>query len=250
MLFFFFLFSFFFFNSESKENKKNLKKKKKEKKKKTLREQRRHSHRKEVIVKINNGDSSAMKASETGGKIWRENSYEFWKGQDKSGFDFVRRSNDGGSQNSNTVVEEEKDPPSKLIKQFLHKQKASRKMSLDMDLEMDELHNENDRKLPLISKSPLKVTPSRELWVLFQETESSTPTPNKNNSDSVRRRFSNDDKNNNNNNNNNHNDVVAWTSNASVQRKLSLLRTKTQSRLLDPLPAEMEKWSGRVPRSG
>ena len=123
-------------------------------------------------------------------------------------------------------------------------------MSLDMDLEMDKLHNENDRKLPLISKSPLKVTPSRELWVLFQETESSTPTPNKNNSDSVRHRFSNDDKNNNNNNNNNHNDVVAWTSNASVQRKLSLLRTKTQSRLLDPLPAEMEKWSGRVPRSG
>ena len=73
-------------------------------------------HREEVIVKIDDRDSSAMKASETSGKIWRENSYEFWKGQDKSGFDFVRRSNDGGSQNSNTVVEEEKDPPSKLIK--------------------------------------------------------------------------------------------------------------------------------------
>ena len=61
-----------------------------------------------------------MKASETSGKIWRENSYEFWKGQDKSGFDFVRRGSDGGSsgggQNSNTVAEEEKDPPSKLIK--------------------------------------------------------------------------------------------------------------------------------------
>ena len=169
-----------------------------------------------------------MKAFETSGKIWRENSYEFWKGQDKSGFDFMRCGSGGGSQNSNTMAEEEKDPPSKLIKQFLHKQKASRKMSLDMDLEMDELRNENDKKLPLVSESPLKVTPSRELRVSFQEIESSTPTPNKNNSDSVWRRFSNDNNNNNSNNNNynNNNDVVMWTSNATVQRKLSLLRAK------------------------
>ena len=66
-----------------------------------------------------------MKASKIGGKIWRENSYEFWKGQDKLGFDFVRHGSSSGGgddgQNSNTVVEEEKDPPSKLIKQFLHK---------------------------------------------------------------------------------------------------------------------------------
>ena len=98
MLFFFF---FIFFNSELKENKKNLKRKKKKEKKKpnkqTLREWRRHNHRKEVIVKIDDRDSLAMKASETSGKIWRENSYEFWKGQDKSGFDFVQHgSGDGG----------------------------------------------------------------------------------------------------------------------------------------------------------
>ena len=82
-----------------------------------------HSHREEVIVKIYDGDSSATKGSETtGGKIWRENSYEFWKDQAKLGFDFVRRgSGSGGGQNSNAVAEEEKDPPSKLIKQFLHK---------------------------------------------------------------------------------------------------------------------------------
>ena len=109
-----------------------------------------------------------MKASETGGKIWRKNSYEYWKGQDKLGFDFERCGSGGGSngdggQNSNTVAEEEKDPPSKLIKQFLHKQKASGKMSLDMDLEMNELRDENDRKLPLIFESALKATPSREL---------------------------------------------------------------------------------------
>ena len=65
------------------------------------------------------------------------------------------------------VVEEEKDPPSKLIKQFLHKQKASGKMLLDMDLEMDELRDENDKKLPPVSESPLKATPSRELTVSF-----------------------------------------------------------------------------------
>ena len=67
-----------------------------------------------------------MKASKIGGKIWRENSYEFWKGQDKLGFDFVRHGSSSsgggdGGQNSNTVVKEEKDPLSKLIKQFLHK---------------------------------------------------------------------------------------------------------------------------------
>ena len=66
-----------------------------------------------------------MKASKIAGKIWRENSYELWKGQDKLGFDFVRHgsSNGGGDggQNSNTVVKEEKDLLSKLIKQFLHK---------------------------------------------------------------------------------------------------------------------------------
>ncbi|KAK7838636.1 mechanosensitive ion channel protein 8 [Quercus suber] len=81
-----------------------------------------HSHREEVIVKVYDGDSSATKRSEaTGGKIWRENSYEFWKDQAKSGFDFVRlgsRSSGGGSgsgQSSNAVAEEEKDPPTKLI---------------------------------------------------------------------------------------------------------------------------------------
>ena len=126
-----------------------------------------------------------MKASEISGKIWRENSYEFWKGQEKLGFDFVQRSSGGGDQNSDMVVKEEKDPPSKLIKQFLQKQKASSKMSLDMDLEMDELHNENNRKLPPVSESPFKATPSRELRVSFQEIESSTLTPNKNNSGSV-----------------------------------------------------------------
>ncbi|XP_050259491.1 mechanosensitive ion channel protein 6-like [Quercus robur] len=215
-----------------------------------------HSHREEVIVKIYDGDSSATKASATtGAKIWRENSYEFWKDQAKSGFDFVRQgsgSGSGGGQNSNTVAaaEEEKDPPSKLIKQFLHKQEASGKMALDMDLEMDELRHENDRKLPPVSESPFKATPSRELRVSFQESEFSTPTPNKNN-DSVRRRFSSDDNSNSNSNKNNYNnDGVTWTSNTSVQRKSRLLRAKNQSRLMDPPPAEMEKRSGREPGSG
>ncbi|KAK4562115.1 hypothetical protein RGQ29_004826 [Quercus rubra] len=209
-------------------------------------------HREEVIVKIDDGDSSAMKGSETtGGKIWRENSYDFWKDEGKSGFDFVRRG--GGGENSNAVAaaaaaEEEKDPPSKLIRQFLHKQKASGDMSLDMDLEMDELRDENDRELPPVSESPLKGTPSRERRVSFQETESPTPIPatannNNNDNDSVRRRFSNDD-------NNNNNDVVTCTANASVQRKSSLLRAKTRSRLMDPPPAEIEKPSGRIPKSG
>ncbi len=45
------------------------------------------------------------------------------------------------------------DPPSKLIGQFLHKQRASSEMSLDMDLEMDELRN-----FPPVAESPVKAT--------------------------------------------------------------------------------------------
>ena len=37
-----------------------------------------------------------MKASKISNKIWRENSYEFWKGQEKSGSNFVQRSSGGG----------------------------------------------------------------------------------------------------------------------------------------------------------
>ena len=75
-----------------------------------------HNHS-EVIVKIDDGDSMRDNSN----KIWRESSYTFWKDEEENkndansslGFDFVQRGQ---------VME---DPPSKLIGQFLHKQKAS-----------------------------------------------------------------------------------------------------------------------------
>ncbi|GMY05368.1 mechanosensitive ion channel protein 6-like [Fagus crenata] len=195
-----------------------------------------HNHS-EVIVKIDDGDSMRDNSN----KIWRESSYTFWKDEEENkndansslGFDFVQRGQ---------VME---DPPSKLIGQFLHKQRASGENALDMDLEMDELRNDNNNKnLPPVSESPVITASSRELKVSFQQPRASNAaaaeSTNANNNESVRRRFSHDDN----------QEVVTCTSNASFQRKSSLLRAKTKSRLMDP-PEEVEKRSGpRVPKSG
>ncbi|KAI4342213.1 hypothetical protein MLD38_026863 [Melastoma candidum] len=44
-------------------------------------------------------------------------------------------------------------------------------------------------------------------------------------------------------------EVVTCTSNVTFQRRSTLLRAKTRSRLMDP-PENAERWSGRVPKSG
>ncbi|KAK8647778.1 hypothetical protein V6N13_121505 [Hibiscus sabdariffa] len=204
--------------------------------------------RKEVILKIedrsNDGSIPASGRTSTAGgdKIWRESSYDFWNDSEKmesnwkeaiasmngtgssgnnsnretGGFDFM--------QNKQAAME---DPPSKLIGQFLHKQKVSGEFSLDMDLEMDELQHEPPHLggvLPTVAESPSPSTSalprvSFENHPVRRRQSKGSPSPRKE-----------DDG------------VVKCSSNSSskrseggiFQRKSSLLVTKTKSRLMDP----------------
>ncbi|XP_010540142.1 PREDICTED: mechanosensitive ion channel protein 6 [Tarenaya hassleriana] len=195
--------------------------------------------RRDFVVKIDGEDErNNGGAGDSVGRIWRDGSCDFWTdghdnprnapntavdgGRDAAeqdeGFDF-RRGGNGGAE----------DPPTKLIGQFLQKQKASGEVSLDMDLGRVELQ---PRGLTPVSESPASATAN-------------------NNSAAVKRRDSNGSA------ANEDGEVVKCSSNASFQRSSSnLLKTRTRSRLLDPPtpplppqhPGEMK--SGRVPRSG
>ncbi|KAH7518347.1 mechanosensitive ion channel protein 6 [Ziziphus jujuba] len=226
------------------------------------------NNRREVIVKIDDGDSSTSSRNmeqqqQQQSKIWRGSSYEFWKEDDnnvrdgnKDDFRFVQR---GQSSSASASPD---DPPSKLIGQFLHKQKASGDMSLDMDLEMDELRHE--RNLPPLAESPAKRSSfgqSKELKVSFQPTTTAASNDDVEIrlSESVRRRnkdSTEEDSSGGSGRGNGDDEVVRCTSNAAFERevsfqsKSSLLRLKkTKSRLIDP-PEEPENRASRVPKSG
>ncbi|XP_022896682.1 mechanosensitive ion channel protein 6-like [Olea europaea var. sylvestris] len=118
--------------------------------------------RREVIVKIDGGDRNTTPNNIS--TIRRESSLDFWRDEgnssmQKGSFDFQR--GDGKD-----VAE---DPPSRLIGQFLNKQRAAGgELSLDMELEMDELHEH--RKTSNIDN--ININPcfsmSRELKVSYQ----------------------------------------------------------------------------------
>ncbi|KAL5561260.1 hypothetical protein UlMin_031007 [Ulmus minor] len=216
------------------------------------------SDRKEVIVKIDEGDSGStakeLDPLNHGARIWREPSYDFWHDEEK------KNANGGGGGGgsgksgggSGSVGRDSfyfvqgkpvtEDPPSKLIGQFLHKQRASGDMSLDMDLDMDELQNDRNIQMAELSK---------EMKVSFQPRASDGVEISAN--ETVRRRqkespeeeeVRNSDE-----------EVVRCTSNSSFQRDITfqggsrLLKAKTKSRLLDP-PEDFDQRSGRIPRSG
>lgn len=223
------------------------------------------SDRREFVVKIDEGDPTGMGMVDAGNnnsKIWRESSYQFWNDDEDDNVNKNSSNNVVGQKNMSNGVDGgfdfvprgdgAEDPPSKLIGQFLHKQKASGETSLDMDLEMDELRQDaRSPKLAPVAESPGKNK------VSF--------TPNagvETSNDSVRRRHKEPSM---------EEDqqaspqkaqqcrgggsailggeVVRCTSNASFRRKSSLLRAKTKSRLMDP-PDEPERRSDRVPKSG
>ncbi|OIV91266.1 hypothetical protein TanjilG_30488 [Lupinus angustifolius] len=163
----------------------------------------------------------------------------------------------------------EEDPPSRLIGKFLHKQRASGDFSLDMDLEMEELqeHYAGDGKMTPVEESPTMnhYRISRDVKVSFEE-----PAPvvvevanddvvgSKNSKDSPSigefQRPPQPDRRGGAPYHSGDGEVLRCTSNGSLernlsmQRKSSLLKAKTRSRLLDP-PEEPDKRSGRVPRS-
>ncbi|XP_077246279.1 mechanosensitive ion channel protein 6-like [Tasmannia lanceolata] len=191
-----------------------------------------------------------VELSGNNGKIWRESSYDFFndnvggigKGNSiptdqngSGGFNFQKPKND--------------DPPSKLIGQFLHKQKASGEICLDMDLEMDEL--QQDQHLGLIRENSTPKNQqftSKELRVSFQDPSTHHIEVTQ---EEVRRRHkdsSDCEENDGNEGVKSSEEVLKCTSNSSFQRKSNLLSTKTKSRLMDP-PKEQRK-SGRTMKSG
>ncbi|PSS31561.1 Mechanosensitive ion channel protein [Actinidia chinensis var. chinensis] len=223
--------------------------------------------RREVIVKIDGDDRDAAAG---GNKIWRETSYEFWKNGDVGG------GGEGGGRGESFYFEtprrgmaatEEEDPPSKLIGRFLNQQRAAGvEMPIDVDLEMEEFNRDHTRKSPPLAESPVnhdyRVSTSKDLKVSFQSpsnivdiqpgrveqryeetSESDGEEDKKFGSQQFHNRhrtpsFSGPVD-------NSGGEVLRCT---SFQRRQSILRTKTRSRLIDPPPPDPK--SGRFGKSG
>ncbi|KAJ6724690.1 MECHANOSENSITIVE ION CHANNEL PROTEIN [Salix viminalis] len=234
--------------------------------------------RKELIVSMEGLDDNGVKVvlnnnntiGGGGGSIWRGSSYDFLNdannkdkrrvmngddnnknidGNGSHGFDF------NGHQKSNSTVstsgsgssKEEEDPPSKLIGQFLHKQRASGEFCLDMDLEtMSHLQDDAvvlHKNLPPVSESPTTMnrvsfdpnTPgSGESVRRRRDLKDSSPTKESNgrgDDGEILKCSSRNDR--------------SFSSNPSFTRKSTLLKDRPKSRLMDPPPHPPEK-SGRV----
>uniref|UniRef100_A0A6N2LVJ7 Mechanosensitive ion channel protein n=1 Tax=Salix viminalis TaxID=40686 RepID=A0A6N2LVJ7_SALVM len=189
----------------------------------------------EVIV--DNGNSSPEDSSTDGVKINRAPSFGF-------------------TQNGQQDMMQ--DPPSRLISQFLENQKTygGGEITLDLDMEMDELKGDrgssHGRHLPSFPESSPTKPSSRETRVSFEPSLSGGSVNGV--PESVRRRCKEDGS------LNPHQrkqeqereEVLKCSSNASFRRQANpLSRLKTKSRLLDdPSPEELERMSGRVPKSG
>ncbi|KAL4278053.1 hypothetical protein GQ457_03G024740 [Hibiscus cannabinus] len=205
--------------------------------------------RKEVILKIEDrsndgtipasgGASTVSSSASGGGKIWRESSYDFWNDSEKiqSTWKEANATMNGTSSSGNNSNRETEgfdfmqskqaameDPPSKLIGQFLHKQKASGEFSLDMDLEMDELKESPHlgSALPTVAESPSPSAAAlqRVSFEVRRRPSKGSPSPRK--EDDV---------------------VVKCSPNSSskrsegdtFQRKSSMFVNRTKSRLMDP----------------
>ncbi|KAK2974309.1 hypothetical protein RJ640_026870 [Escallonia rubra] len=216
----------------------------------------------EVIVKIDGGDQSTSKKSDnssSGSNIWRESSYEFWKDGESGG---------GGGFNFPAAAAE--DPPSRLISQFLSRQRDSGgEMSLDVDLEMDEIdRDQNHRSLPPIAETPRilddnnRVANSKEVKVSFEPDIVEKRREDSSSDDEMdevrpqqyrtRRRSSNvsfvaENNNDVNDNGGGGGEVLKCT---SFQRRASMLRTKTKSRFDTPEYPERRSGKSGPIRSG
>ncbi|KAI6677536.1 hypothetical protein NL676_038332 [Syzygium grande] len=143
------------------------------------------------------------------------------------------------------------DPPSRLIGRFLRQQRASGNVSLDMDLEMEELRGDSNRRdSPPVADSPSALRLTRQSQdgsrVSFQQPISTGDGPG-----TMQRRHKGSPSHGGDGNSGGirEEEVVKCTSGGSFQLKSSLLRTKTRSRLMDP-PEGPDRRSGRVRRSG
>lgn len=232
---------------------------------------------KEVIVSMEGFDDSGVKVMMNnrggGGGIWRESSYDFLNDANKKdkqrvingdnnnsdgngSHDFDFKGHQNINSNSGVTVsasgsgssKEEEDPPSKLIGQFLHKQKASGEFCLDMDSEMM-THLQDDavvhhKSLPPVSESPTTI----------MNRVSFDPNP-PGSCESVRRRrdFKESSPAKESNGGSDDGEILkcssrnhrSFSSNPSFKRKSTLLKDRPKSRLMDPPPQPPER-SGRV----
>ncbi|KAJ6765856.1 MECHANOSENSITIVE ION CHANNEL PROTEIN 5 [Salix purpurea] len=189
----------------------------------------------EVIV--DNGNSSPEYSSTDGVKINRAPSFGF-------------------TQNGQQDMMQ--DLPSRPISQFLENQKAfgGGEITLDLDMEMDELKGDrgssHGRHLPSFPESSPTKPSSRETRVSFEPSLSGGSVNGV--PESVRRRCKEDGSLNlhQRKQEQEREEVLKCSSNASFRRQANpLSRLKTKSRLLDdPSPEELERMSGRVPKSG
>lgn len=196
--------------------------------------------RRDFIVNINGQESGAVGATGSssnaeGSNIWKDTSYDFWDGEkgknEKKGDKDDDDDEDGGSFHFTQRKErrhksaELSDPPSKLIGQFLQKQRASGdEIALDVELNMAELQSNTPPRAATASN-----TPRRGLTTI---SESSSPFTTKVKADAVRRRQnrislggSSDEEG----RNRDQAEVLKCSSNKPILR-----RNKTKSRLQDP----------------
>ncbi|TXG64948.1 hypothetical protein EZV62_011942 [Acer yangbiense] len=187
----------------------------------------------------------------------------------------VRIKEGSGSFDFMQQQQQREDPPSKLIGQFLDKQRTNTggDIALDMDLEMEELRRINNNSNNINRSSFLSpLSQSRELRVSFDPSSVEKSVS----SESVRRRInisnnnrqqdSSEDQSSStsllppdNDDDDEEEEVTRCTSNATFSRKHSnlsiprsrlLMKIKTRSRLQDPPPEEIiELKSDRVPKS-
>ncbi|KAF7090374.1 hypothetical protein CFC21_093132 [Triticum aestivum] len=202
-----------------------------------------------------------LTAASSPSKGWDDGSYDFWKneGGGKGGgpaprvedFSFKNRpaqpptSPQASSpsfspkQQASAPVEVAEDPPTRLIGNFLRKQKAAgAELSLDLDLEMDDIGRSSH---PSLSNSRERETPR----VSFKNRQSSSSSSSDSDTAGGRRRAG--------------DDGIRNTSTSTPAGKGPLMRAKTRSRLMDPPPQspmappavdEERKSFARPPKSG
>ncbi|KAF8080028.1 hypothetical protein N665_0980s0012 [Sinapis alba] len=200
--------------------------------------------RRDFIVKIDGEENDQLINKDDGGKFSRESSYNFLHGDHKEKSGGYNTSggdddlDDGGGFDFTPRRNEPPDPPSKLIYQFLNKQKASGdEISLDMEPNMPELQSH--------TVSPSQVTATmgnrnETVDAVRRRHNRVTLSPSVKDSDES----SEDDEE----DRVDETEVVKCSSNRTNK---ILIKTKTRSRLMDPpTPVYPDMHSGRTPKSG
>ena len=189
--------------------------------------------------------SSETSSPRSPAKVWREGSYEFWNNGGggaaapagangrpaaTEAFSFKNRPPQASSPSMSPQQQQPPeggggvDPPTRLIANFLRKQAAfGGEMSLDLDLEMEEL----GRTAQLRAHPSFSSSLERGGRVSFQEPQkrhSTSSCSSDSDTDDGRKRRGDDGE------------VVRCTSSSTAAGAGPLLRVKTRSRLMDPPP--------------